>query len=407
LTLGIIIAVMYFQASVESNNSNIAFDQARNLIESWRKRFLLGSDGSEEKLDSWGVLVAAISRYGEKIASQKEIQIRLMKDRLDKTTQAVVERDRHLSDLQEKLTGMSDLASLKEQLQHSSSSFLNKMQEVRSHCEDIFDLASKGLATSGKGLQEFTKRWQAGVEDSFHKERGARKFFRTLSETPGSRVGLTKLDDDLSDLVTLSSSALDQTLHIAMLSRQVLAELEEGVQVAALWQGLAMRDFQKDQTCDWRDCLNAAQRLVGADGRYGSLTFESMPNVQNPEELYLPITKVSLISGFFHLYMALLADVTIDAISMPIVLRQKRISDQGTIIFSLPHPAHDVADSAPGRGQQYHMEIAKAILGPAGVRVSFLPPTVAGVPVAVMWPLPTRQVEIVPTAEPTRKIGKC
>ena len=347
-----------------------------------------------ERGHDWLGLSTQMQSMIDRIMDQKQAQVRLLKERQDQLSLGSVQRDREISELQERLAGMSDLSSLKEQLQHSTQNFLGKMEDVRELCETMFDISSAGLAKRSKDLQEFHARWKTGVADESHRERGARKFFRTLSESAGIRPGTTKLDDELDVLGELTSATLDQSLHMAMLSRQVLAELESGVQVAALWHGLAMRDSQRERTCDWVSCLTTAQRLVAADTRYATLSFERLPMVSAPEETYTPVAKVAMTSGMFHLYMALLSDVTVDAITLPIVLRQKRFHDHGTLILSLPQPAADVADAGPGRSQSYHLELAKAILAPLGIKVAFLPPTVAGVPVALTWTLPGKDIDV-------------
>ena len=354
-----------------------------------------------ERGNQWFGISTQMQAMIDRILDQKQTQVRLLRERQDQLSMGAVQRDREISELQERLSGMADLASLKEQLQHSTQNFLSKMEDVRELCENIFDVSSSGLAKHSKELHEFYSRWKVGVADESHRERGARKFFRSLSETASVRPGKTKLDDELDSLGELTSATLDQSLHMAMLARQVLSELESGVQVAALWHGLAMRDGQRERTCDWVSCLIAAQRLVAADTRYATLSFEKLPTVGAPEETYPSVAKVALVSGMFHLYMSLLSDVTVSAISLPIVLRQKRFHDHGTVILSLPQPAADIADAGPGRSQSYHLELAKAILAPLGIKVAFLPPTLAGVPVALTWTLPGKELEMKQSSKST------
>jgi hypothetical protein len=339
----------------------------------------------------------------DKIIASKEAQLKLMRERQDKQSLLVMDRDRHLAELNEKLASMSDLASLKEQLQHSSGAFLTLMEEIRSRIETMFDVSADGLAKSSQSLQNFAKRWKAGISDEYHRERGARKFFRAMSETPGQRAGKSQLDDELEDLMQSSTVALNESLHIAMMSRQILADVESGVRIAAIWHGLAMRDQDRDLVVDWVECLGNAQKMIAADAKYASLVFEHLPSVIDAGSLYIPVARVALVSGLFHLYMALLSDIDVSEIQHPIVVRQKRIADQGSIILSLPQSAADIADSAPGRSQSFHFELSKAILGPFGIKVAFLPPTIAGVPIAMMWKLPHTEYDIAASAKWTQK----
>jgi hypothetical protein len=364
----------------------------------WSQQFLvLGKSEDTQSFDpkrSWEQILAGIEKRVDYFVEQKQIQWKLTRERQDQMAFGAVQRDKIISDLQEKLAGLSDLASLKEQLQHSSKSFLTRMEDVRGVCEDMFDIASQGLATHSKSLQALSKRWKEGINDVAHPERGARKFLRSLSETPSERPGLTRLDDDLDSLTEITGITIDQSLHLSILSRQVLTELEAGVRVAGMWLSLSMRENEREKTSDWLDCLLCAQNLVIAEAAYKGVVFERLPQFANTAETYPEVPKVALVSGLFHLYMALLAGVDLKELTLPIVLRQKRFSSQGTMILSLPHLAEDVGDASPGRSQGYHMDLAKAILTPLGIRAAFLPPTIAGVPVAITWPLPGKNTEI-------------
>jgi hypothetical protein len=42
----------------------------------------------------------------------------------------------------------------------------------------------------------------------------------------------------------------------------------------------------------------------------------------------------------------------------------------------------------------YHVDIAKQILSSCGLKVSILPPTVAGYPVGLTWALPQREANV-------------
>ncbi|MCX6127311.1 MAG: hypothetical protein NTV34_21530, partial [Proteobacteria bacterium] len=354
--------------------------------------------------EGWDKVSLAIEAKMDRLLEQRQLKWNMMRERQDQLILGAVQRDRQIGELQERLAAMSDLASLKEQLQHSTGSFLKKMEDVRELCENMFDLASEGLAKQSKELHELAMRWKNGIDDQNHRERGARKFLRSLSETASTRPGLTKLDDELDSLSALTGSAMDQSLHLAMLSRQALCELESGVQVAGLWLGLSMRENERERTCDWMECLLAAQKLVGAEARYSTLSFETLPRLASPEDTYPPVARVALVSGLFHLYMALLTEESLESIKSPILLRQKRLSDQGTMIFSLPPRANDVSEGDLGRGQAYHMELAKAILAPLKIRAAFLPPNFAGVPVALSWQLPVKSVDVTPERDVTHSV---
>ncbi len=385
---------VYFESLIHQRKLSEAKTKLCRWTYDRREKLCLKEEDQPRAEDPWQDVIHTVTTLIDGYHERLRTQIKLLNDRQTKLSGSVVDREKQIAELKDLLAGMSDLASLKEQLQHSTGSFLTRMQDVREVCETIFDLASEGIAKQGKALHEFALRWKQGVDDPAHPERGARKFFRTLSETPGRSAHTSRLDDELFELHELTSRALDQALHLAMLSRQALSDVESGVQLAGVWHGLAMHGAERERTCDWVECLKAAQYMVVSDVRYATLAFEKLPQFSSFEDIYPSVPRPALVSGMFHLYMALLADVSIEVISLPIILRQKHMGSQGTMIFSLPQNAEDIADAAPLRSQNYHMDLARAILAPLGIRVAFLPPTIAGVPVALSWNLPNKQVDV-------------
>ena len=325
---------------------------------------------------------------------QRAQQMRLLRDRIESVTNRLRERDAEIAQLESKLVSMSDLASLQEQLQHTSASFLRQMGQMRDVCENIFDVASSGLAVQAKALNEFCARWKQGLNQGTNREIAARKFFRSLVETKGKVPGFSRLDEDMKELDHLTAITLDQSLNAAMLARQAIDDCESASKLAALWHGIATRD-KSEKTSDWAGCLLSAQRLIGADDKFQTMTFETLPQLGNPDEMYPPVTSAVLISGFFHLYLGLLSEVDLKTISLPLVVRQKRFKDQATIILSLPSKQSGKTPETPSREMMYHVDLAKQMLSACGLKVSILPPTIAGYPVGVTWSLPQHEVTIV------------
>ena len=222
---------------------------------------------------AWKEIVSTARALISSKDEQRGHQLRLMHERVEKVTTRLRERDLEIAELENKLAGMSDLASLQEQLQHTTTSFLRQISQMREVCENIYDVATSGLTQQAKSLHAFCARWKEGLSQGTSREMAARKFFRHLVESKGSIPGWSKLDEDMRELDQLTASTLDQSLNTAMLARQVVSDCESAAKLAALWRGIACRD-RAEKTSEWVNCLLAAQKLVSADDKFQAMRFE-------------------------------------------------------------------------------------------------------------------------------------
>lgn len=398
--LGIVIVLVLTQIAAGSRKDELE----RASLEAWiREHQLLKSQASGQEnapVMAWKEIVSTARALISSKDEQRGHQLRLMHERVEKVTKRLRERDLEIAELENKLAGMSDLASLQEQLQHTTTSFLRQISQMREVCENIYDVATSGLTQQAKSLHAFCARWKEGLSQGTSREMAARKFFRHLVESKGSIPGWSKLDEDMRELDQLTASTLDQSLNTAMLARQVVSDCESAAKLAALWRGIACRD-RAEKTSEWVNCLLAAQKLVSADDKFQAMRFEMLPQLGSPEDMYPAVSNAGLISGFFHLYLALLYDADVAAITLPMVVRQKRFKDQATIILSLPARQAGQIPESPSRQMLYHVDLAKQILSGCGLKVSVLPPTVAGYPVGLTWSLPQKVTQVVVEHEVT------
>lgn len=393
-TLGVIILLCMIQVSSEHR----AEEDDRAALEKWvfdHQSVKSTSDGKlKSKPASWSEIVERAKTLIAAKDEHRAQQMRLLKERNEDIMSRLREREAELAQLENKLVSMSDLASLQEQLQHTTASFLRQMNQMREVCENIYDVTTSGLAIQAKALGAFSARWKDGIRQGSNREMAARKFFRSLVETRGEMPGSSRLDDDMRELDSITAATLDQSINAAMLAQQAVGDCEAAAKLAALWHGMATRD-QGQKTSEWSQCLVSAQSLITADDRFSTLTFETLPKLENCDEIYPSVASSVLISGFFHLYSALLAGADVHGISLPLVVRQKQFKDQGTIILSLPNKQVGKIPESPVRQMIYHVDLAKQILSGCRLRVTILPPTVAGYPVGVTWSLPQKEVTIV------------
>jgi hypothetical protein len=392
--LGVVILLALTQIAAESRKDELQ----RASLETWiREHQLLKSQAAGQEnapVMTWKEIVSTARALIASKDEQRGHQLRLMRERVEKVTVRLRERDLEIAELENKLAGMSDLASLQEQLQHTTTSFLRQIGQMREVCENIYDVATSGLTQQAKALHAFCARWKEGLSQGTSREMAARKFFRHLVESKSNIPGWSKLDEDMRELDQLTANTLDQSLNTAILARQVVNDCEAAAKLAALWRGIASRD-RAEKTSEWVNCLLAAQKLVSADDKFQTMTFETLPQLGSPEDMYPAVSNAALISGFFHLYLALLHDADVAAITLPMVVRQKRFKDQATIILSLPAKHAGQIPESPSRQMLYHVDLAKQILSVCGLKVSVLPPTVAGYPVGLTWSLPQSVTQVV------------
>jgi hypothetical protein len=122
--------------------------------------------------------------------------------------------------------------------------------------------------------------------------------------------------------------------------------------------------------------------------------------------MYPEVAKSALVSGFFHLYLGLLTGTEASKLTLPVVVRQKRIKEQASIILSLPSRHADSSSATmPSRQLLYHSDIARQILGACGLKVAVLPPTAAGHPVGITWSLPTAMASLPKRQAATKQDG--
>jgi hypothetical protein len=401
---GCLILVAVFQSSHKKRED----ESERKVIESWVHEHNLtklpGLSAANSVPGSWTNIVNSAKQMIAAKDEQRSQQMRLVRERLENVTSRLRERESEFAALEDRLAGMSDLASLQEQLQHTTASFLRQMSQLRDLCEHVNEVAASGLVQQAKELQNFCGKWKTGISQGLNREMAARKFFRSLVETPGAMPGLSKLDDDMRDLGQLTSSILDQSLSVAGLSNQAINHCNGASKLAELWRGIATRD-RAERTSEWIQCLSSAQKLVCADDRFAEINFETLPQLQNPEQMYPAVSGAALTSGFFHLYLSLLQDADLANVTLPLVIRQKRFKDQASILLSLPARSTGQVPESPSEKMFYHVDLATQILAGCGVKVSVLPPTIAGYPVGLTWALPQTQTTIIVDKEPEEAVS--
>lgn len=403
--LGVILLLAISETSAQARK-----DQGeRALLEEWLGQQTIlknpggGSSGQAQTSKSWPDLLCGVKTLVSSRDEQRTQQLRLMSERLDAVTSRLREREMESVELKRRLADMSGLASLQQQLRHTTASFLIEMSNIREVCETIYDLVHAGLVRQAKELSVFVERWQAGINQGTNREMSARKFFRSLVEAPGVSTGGSQLDDDMKHLASITSGTMDQALHAGMLAKKVMDNCDAASQLTELWHGIADRDDAL-KSSNWGECLMTAQKLIRGDERYRELAFETLPPIANPSEMYPAVSKSALVSGFFHLYLALLSTADTKQLNLPIVVRQKRLKDQATIILSLPSRQNGGVVSTPPRHLSHQVEIARQILASSGLKVSVLPPTVAGHPVGMTWSLPTDSASLAKSSALSKEI---
>ncbi len=285
-------------------------------------------------------------------------------------------KEEEIQKLRHRLAELAELDSLAIQLARTTGSFLDRMRDFHDKAEDLSDIVGTAVAGNAHTLFNVLMDWQQGVT-----ERGARKFLRSLSETPGAHEGDTLLDEQLILLLNLAGELADQATSSASRTHRLVETASFAARIAGLWHGLAMKTNADKSCASLTQPLEEAQGLVRLEKAFAGVDFANL--ITDKEAECIPeLPKTVWVSSLYHLYLAM-AELSLGQ-NAKIVTRMRR--DQGKVLFVI-QATTESDKPLPKRGekQAYHMEISRSILLPFDVSLSVLPALDGPFPVALTW----------------------
>lgn len=286
-------------------------------------------------------------------------------------------REEEIQKLKHRLAELAELDSLAIQLARTTGSFLERMEAFHDDAEDLEALCSRGVAAGSKSLFDVLMDWQQGIA-----ERGARKFLRSLSETPGlNNEQDSLLDEQVMLLLTLSGEVADQASAAATRSAKLVETCAFATKLAGLWHGLALKTNAEKVCTSLAQPLEEAQGLVRMEKAFANVDFANLVT-EREAECIPELPKTVWVSALYHVYLAM-AELAAGQ-DAKIVSRMRR--DQGKILFVIQATAEG-GKALPKRGekQAYHMEISRSILGPFDISLTVLPALDGPFPVSLAW----------------------
>jgi hypothetical protein len=248
------------------------------------------------------------------------------------------------------------------------------MDELHAEAHALDQLANNALAGDAAALAAQLAVWRQGIT-----ERGARKFLRGLSETPGASEGATALDDEIARLEARTAGVAAAGTSATARTARLRDAAAFAARVAGLWHGLALKTHE-DQSCDsLLQPLAEAEALLAIEPPLAGLTFANPP--EDVDAARLPeLPKALWVSALYHVLHAV-AEVAHGA-EARVVSRIRPDGDKLVLVVQIAAGA-----LLPRRGgqQAYHLEIARAMLAPFGIAVSALPTLDGPYPAALAW----------------------
>lgn len=286
-------------------------------------------------------------------------------------------RDADLTKHRQRLSELAELDSLALQLQQTTAAFLRRMEELQQRTEDLDSIFNAAVAGQSQALFNLLQSWRLGVD-----ERGARKFLRSLAETPGAEPERTQLDDQLAEMASLASRVTDAAVAGAALTPRIVETAAFASRLAGLWHALALKTHAEQICTSLAVPIEEAQNLVRLNPAFGDVPFPKLVGDIAPGSLP-ELPKPIWISALYHVYLAM-AELGQGGRDGHAGVSSRLRQDGDKILFVIQATGDDFLPKR-GEKQVYHLEITRAILAPFNISLCVLPALDGPFPVALSW----------------------
>lgn len=315
-------------------------------------------------------------QFVAKALDLKAEQIHKMGQRRELAENRIKEMSNEILSLQKRLSELAELDSLAIQLGNTSEGFLHHAQEMNLKAEDLSDIAGTEMAERAALLHNMMMEWQEGVAT-----RGARKFIRSLSESPGRAKNSTLLDEQIITIATMAGELSDLAINSSLIAHKIAETSSFCARIAGLWHGIALKT-NLDKVCkSLIPVMEDAQQLIRQNKKYRNISFQNLVGEDAACEIpEIPVTLWQ--SAMFQIY-ASFAELS-NGKNARIV---SKIRKDGTKSMFVVHISGEDGVQLPQRTQRqsYLLDVAKYVLTPFDVKVTALPSLDGPFPVALSW----------------------
>jgi len=295
----------------------------------------------------------------------------------------LAEKDDHLIRCRQRLGELSELNTLGEQLKRTTRAFAEHVHNVRDAFEDLQSILSSGLRHESRQLVALADRWAAGL-----RERGARKFIRSLAETQGTTTANSALDDEIGNLQVTSQAITDLALNASMHAQKLVQSVDHTAEVAALWDQLAHRkpaEDSADSIASWKDILASLQRLMKMDTKLAP--FKVSDYIAEADAATIPRLPATVwTSTLYHACLAAFDSRWLEqnGLNPTLAFRLRQTPNRIILVISVRLPDKTPLLS-PSSEQTYNLDVAQALLEPYGLDAACMPVVHGAAPIAISW----------------------
>lgn len=362
LALILILGYIWWHESTTGKNRRRELTEFTNWC-----RTLSNSDPEEE-----GPCLKIAQKNISKAIQYKMESIRVNQRKKDFLEKQLKEQQLENQNLKHRLSELVEWDSLAHQMELSTEMFLQKMNSLDSHCEDISDILDETIANECQSLFSILNFWKDGIE-----ERGSRKFIRGLAETPGEEENNTMLDDQISQMINISEKIRDGAISSSVHSSQISDIANATGQIAAHWQGLAA--IHNNAT----PCESLSLALADVDKLLEfSEKKQIVPNfdyqISTDLERKIPdVPQEVWATAVYHIACSLT-----NSSGQPVVCRMRKEVGRYYLILTA---VDDTKHQQQNKRSSFHLDIARALLAQYPVKISALPVRTGTFPIAISW----------------------
>jgi len=317
-----------------------------------------------------------LSSFLDRLADKKHV---VEKER-EEISALLAERDDLLLRCRHRLAELSELNTLGEQLKRTTRAFAAHVHDIHDAFEDLQSILSSGLRHESRQLVRLADRWVSGL-----RERGARKFIRSLAETAGSTPEKSALDDEINDLQSTSQAITDLSLSAAMHAQKLVQSVEHTAEVASMWDKLSHRNPSEESVASWKDITTGLQRLMKMDAKLAPLNIADY--LGEAESAAIPKLPASVwTSTLYHICLAAFDSRWIEKFSIePMLAFRMRLTPARAILVISVRLPEATPLLTPSTEQNYHLDIAQALLEPYGLEAAPMAVVRGAAPIAISW----------------------
>ena len=258
------------------------------------------------------------------------------------------------------------------QLGDTAAEYTDQVQDAN---DDALAVVNHSIKTSCKALLTTLQNWQQGI-----KERGTRKFIRSLAETPGSSNQRALLEEQVDGLIATSSQLATELGNVYMRLADVQTKIKVVDQMIQHWHGLTHYNATQ-APISLLTALSEAEkifRLVHPEALEIKTTAES-PNVMLPDG-----SAALWVSAFYHLLLAL-KQLGQPGEKLTMVIQNRLKSHQALVIMRPAQGSHVEPQNFKDPTYRHYLELVQKLLEPMAIDVTHLPSTDHIFPVSLSW----------------------